>query len=390
MRLPLAWLCDATLLLLEKPPSARADRGWQLLLARSEPARQPAVVEVGDLALDSLASTPVERALRTGRPQLVDPDSPAHWPSQLSRLEFRSSLTLPLAAPRRTLGALVLFSREPGAGGSERVDLASELAHRCAVALENATLYWQSQAAVRARDEFIAVASHELKTPLTPLLLQIQSLLRALDRGDLAAERRAQFGRMLRSSEARIKALLGLVGRLLDSARAAGEWLRLARRDVDLASVVRGAVEAQRSQLAAAHCDLVTDVPDGIVGHWDPQRLGQALSCVLENAIKFAPGRPIEIRAQQRGGWARLTVRDHGPGIPRAEQRRVFEPFERAASYLRVGGMGLGLHIARQIVDAHDGSIRLESSPGKGATFIIELPRVPGGRASEADRPQLS
>jgi signal transduction histidine kinase len=121
--------------------------------------------------------------------------------------------------------------------------------------------------------------------------------------------------------------------------------------------------------------------PEGITGIWDRSRLDQVITNLLSNAVKFSNGKPIEIRADLDTSWARLTVEDHGIGISPEDQAKIFERFERAVSRRSYGGLGLGLWITRQIVDAHHGRIDVTSRPGQGSTFRIELPLKPPGGA---------
>jgi signal transduction histidine kinase len=172
---------------------------------------------------------------------------------------------------------------------------------------------------------------------------------------------------MLRQTER----LTGLVANLLDVTRAAAGKLELQRERFDLADVVREVAERFREQ-SAAHVDLRLNGP--LVGTWDRLRVDQVITNLLSNAIKYGAGKPISIRAAAVDASAQLEVCDQGIGIAPEDQRRIFERFERAVSSSSYGGLGLGLYISRQIVDALGGSIRVESAAGAGSRFIVELP----------------
>jgi signal transduction histidine kinase len=116
------------------------------------------------------------------------------------------------------------------------------------------------------------------------------------------------------------------------------------------------------------------------VGRWDRLRLERVLTNLLSNALKYGRGQPVEVRVRRVGELARLEVRDHGPGIPLEEQPYVFERFKRVSSAVEKAGFGLGLYIVRQLVEAHGGTTRVESVPGEGAAFIVELPLTPKAR----------
>jgi signal transduction histidine kinase len=254
------------------------------------------------------------------------------------------------------------------------VALAEEMARRAGSAVENARLYAEAQAAIRQREEFLSIASHELKTPLTGLQLQVQMLARLADQGTLPTLPTARVISMLRRAEGQTKRLGKLINSLLDLSRLQAGRLELELADVDLAAVTTGVVELFQPELAAAGCRLVLHAATPVIGHWDRDRVDQVISNLLANAIKYGRGRPIEVRVDQEGATATLVVRDEGIGIAPEHQGRIFERFERAVGPQQYSGFGLGLYIARQIVEELGGSITVSSRPGAGATFQVALP----------------
>jgi PAS domain S-box-containing protein len=221
--------------------------------------------------------------------------------------------------------------------------------------------------AVKVRDEFLSIASHELKTPLTAFMLLLASLKRAV--GDnpealVRAERAIASTRRLGS----------LVDRLLDVSRISAGRLQLEPEPLDFAEVVRE-VATRFQDGAAAQIKLELQGP--LWGIWDRLGLEQVATNLISNAVKYGEGRPIAVKVMGTGHMVRLSVQDHGIGIERRKQARLFERFERAVSSRNFGGFGLGLWIARQMVEAHGGSISLESDAGLGATFTVELPARP-------------
>nr|WP_225937634.1 PAS domain-containing protein [Myxococcus sp. RHSTA-1-4] len=238
------------------------------------------------------------------------------------------------------------------------------------------------QEAVRLRDEFLTVASHELKTPLTPLQIKLQALAREA-RADVRVEQlRQSVLRTAESASVQLRKLTALINDLLDGTQLTGETLPLHRERVDLSAVAREAAEQFRAQAAQAACDIVLQLPGPVSGWWDRHRLEQVVRALLSNAIKYGPGRPVVLQVERLSDTARLTVRDEGIGIAPQDLTRIFEKFGRAVSTRNYGGLGLGLFITRRIVEAHQGTIRAESQRGHGATFTVELPLA--WRPSEA------
>jgi signal transduction histidine kinase len=251
---------------------------------------------------------------------------------------------------------------------------AEDLAHHCALSLENARLLEAAQQAVLTRDEFITVAAHELRTPLTSLKLQLQGLARLLQRLAGAEPVLTRFHGVVRQ----ISRLGRLVESLLDVRRLNTGQLQLQRELVDLGELVRDVVDRVSFELERAGCEVSLKAESHVTGLWDRTQLEQALTHLLGNAMKFGAGHPIELEVEQRDGQARFLVRDHGIGVTSEALERIFGRFERAVPVTEYGGLGLGLFLTRQIVEAHGGTIQATSQPGEGATFILELPASPG------------
>ena len=242
--------------------------------------------------------------------------------------------------------------------------------------LELSTACREAREAIRARDEFLSVAAHELRTPLTSLALTIQSLGRrargqgrAVTPGDLVS------GFSLAGRQ--ILVFQKLVEGLLDVSRIVEGRVHVEPEPLDLAELVREATGRLEEAAARARCALSVRADAPVPGSWDPMRLEQIVTNLVANAIKFGGGQPIEVELTCDDETARLRVTDHGIGIAPADQERIFQRFERAVSIDRYGGLGLGLWITRQLLDALGGRIHVESRPGEGSTFVVELPRRP-------------
>ncbi|HKE13964.1 MAG TPA: ATP-binding protein [Kofleriaceae bacterium] len=240
--------------------------------------------------------------------------------------------------------------------------------------------------AVRARDEFLSIASHELKTPITPLELQLTSVLGLVREGRLGEVPPEKLESKLEMAVRQIDRLTALINNMLDVTRITSGRLTLARRRLDLRDSVRAVVARSREMIKRSHCPLVITADEEVVGYWDPIGLETVVSNLLSNATKFGEGQPIEIAIDRVGDAARIVVRDHGIGIAPEEQTRIFQRFERAVPARHYGGFGIGLWAARQIIEAHGGAIHVASEPGAGSTFTIELP-VGGAAESGAGAP---
>jgi PAS domain S-box-containing protein len=234
---------------------------------------------------------------------------------------------------------------------------------------------------VSVRDEFLSIASHELRTPLTALRLQLDSVARSLE---LRPQAHLANGRLADSTNdalTQVARLTALVERLLDISRFSEGRLRLDLEELDLVALVRGTVEVMRGTAALAGSELRFAGPAALHGRWDRVRVEQVVMNLVGNAAKFGARQPIEVRVEEHDGAARVTVGDRGIGIDPQHQRRIFGRFERGVSARHFGGLGLGLWVAKQIVDAHDGTITVESAPGEGATFTVLLPRAAAQQA---------
>jgi signal transduction histidine kinase len=281
-------------------------------------------------------------------------------------------MCLPLLVRGDVLGAMTLGTED----GSRRFQdedlaLAQEIALRAATAVDNGQLYQKTQEAVRLRDEFLSVASHELTTPMAALLPTLEALIADVPEVREGSE---QLRRMVGLAERQGRRLKRLIAELLDTTQLTrgAPALRLDR--ADLGATVRDTIERQQPEITRARCVVELDLEPGVHGRWDAGRLEQVVVNLLSNALKFGGGQSIEIRVRGHGATASLTVTDHGIGMTPERQKRIFERFERGVSAEHYGGLGLGLYIARRIVDAHGGSISVASRLGAGSTFTVTLP----------------
>ncbi|HEY8209015.1 MAG TPA: PAS domain S-box protein [Myxococcaceae bacterium] len=234
----------------------------------------------------------------------------------------------------------------------------------------------QAEEALRQRDEFLSVAAHELRTPITALRLRLSGLEQSLRRGTGGAA--DEVAEKIQRSMRNTTRLAVLVERLLDVSRIVGGRLTLNLELVDLAEVAADVVEDVKEQAADAESELKLDVRARPKAEVDLLRIEQVLTNLVGNAIKYGAGKPVEVVVDQRDDTAVIIVRDSGIGIAPKDLERIFNRFERVAPSNRYAGLGLGLYISRRVVDAHGGTIGVRSEEGKGAIFEVILPLHPG------------
>ncbi|AKV04809.1 Sensory box histidine kinase [Labilithrix luteola] len=231
----------------------------------------------------------------------------------------------------------------------------------------------ESAAALRMREEFLAITAHELRTPLAPMKMHLWMLARRLREADVAAQK-SVLSEIVSGLQRNFDRLVRLVEHVVDVAHMERGFAPLERENVDLSLLVHDACQGFREPLARSGGELILDVEPEIRADVDPFRIEGVVTELLTNALKFGAGKPVEVRLRSEADRVTLMVRDYGIGIGREDQARIFGKLERAAPITHYGGLGLGLFLVRSIVEAHGGSVAVTSDPGKGATFTIDLP----------------
>ena len=228
--------------------------------------------------------------------------------------------------------------------------------------------------AVRMRDDFMSIVSHEVRTPLNGLILETQLRKLHLARDNADAFTLDKMRAMVERDERQIQSLIRLIEDMLDVSRIRTGKLSIRPAQFDLAQLVRNLVDSFAPQVDAADCTISLRADEPVLGIWDEFRIEQVVSNLISNALRYGGKGPVEVTVYGHNGWARVEVRDHGIGISKENQLRIFQQFERVSGSNVVAGLGLGLFISEQIVAAHGGRIEVESALGDGATFRVCLP----------------
>jgi signal transduction histidine kinase len=308
-------------------------------------ARLPSL-SAGLEALREWRESSARARVREGHSELTQAEVEGPEP-KLAAAGIRSVMRVPLEIRGQRLGQIIVATRNEDRPRYDATDLAmvGDLAHRIVLALENTPLQI-------AFHRFLGPnATHPLETLPT-----------------------SQRQTILARSERQVHRLIDLVDKLLDVSRIAGGVLELDRQEVEVRDLLEDVGGRFAEELARAGCTLHIDATSPVLGHWDRLRVEQVLINLLSNAVKYGAGKPIELVLGVIHDEVRVEVRDHGIGIAPQEQQRIFGRFERAVSPHAYGGLGLGLYIARQIAEAHGGSIEVRSAPGAGSTFTLTLP----------------
>jgi signal transduction histidine kinase len=231
--------------------------------------------------------------------------------------------------------------------------------------------------AIEARNEFLSIASHELKTPITSLKLQMHLFQKKLNA--LPEKRTSDLEYMVFMDKFRhqIARLVRIVDQLLDVTRIERRDISLDVEKFELSDLIRSLLLRLSNDLESAGCKVTVDLQPGITCFWDAFRFEQVLDNIISNAIKYAPDKPIAISAKEMVGVVLITIRDEGPGIDEARQPFIFNRFTRASQSSKIKGLGLGLFITRQIVEAHQGLIWVKSRMGQGTIFYLQVPSHP-------------
>lgn len=362
----------------------------RLTVKHADPTKAELAEALARLPLDP-QHTLGARARETREPQLLENITPefieamaqnAEHARLLRELGPRSALVVPLLAPDTVLGVMMLLATRPHRYDKRHIALATEIARRAALAIQNARLYEAEQRATRARDEVLGIVAHDVRAPLHSIQLAAEVVQRRL--ANIDDEHGARHvTAILRAVERANR----LIQDLLDVSRIEAGALALAHEIVVPATLVHELVRGQQHLAEEASVEIrvaVDAAPPNVLA--DPHRLLQVLENLVGNALKFTPrGGSVTIAVSERERDVLFSVTDTGPGIPADQLPHVFDRYWQANRTQRRGA-GLGLPICKGIIEGHGGQLWVESTPGAGSTFFFTLPRVPS-RVAPVARP---
>jgi PAS domain S-box-containing protein len=355
----------------------------RLAVAHGDPAKEAVARQLQERYP---ATEGVARVLRTGVSEMYAAEASdarraarahdADHLRMLHELDSRAVMIVPLTARGRMLGAVSMISTRPGlAYDAADLAIAEELARRCGQAVDNARLHLEAQTAVKARDRFVSIASHELRTPIARVKGYAEMILAAHSDGDLTDE---MLQRALRRIDSGCDRLAALIRDLLDVSKISAGNMPMRLRTLDVTDLAREVVGRYQEQLSGDGHLLLEIIGTAGTVSGDPDRIEQVLTNLLDNALKYSPdGAELRVRVQPKARGVLLEVQDHGIGLPPEAAERIFEPFSRAtnAEHRQITGMGLGLYICRNIVEQHHGRIWARSGgENTGTLMSVWLP----------------
>lgn len=331
-------------------------------------------------------TSPSSKVLKSGEPELLETivieDVLIHSPSQehadfVRKLNPKSYISVPLKIRGKTIGTMNFLITSDHRQKYDETDLetAMELGRHAVVAIDNARLFRDVQTALSLRDDFISIASHELRTPITSLLLQIEVLNDLVQNLGVKNSQTDLMEKFIQGTNGQLSRLTRLVEDMLDISRISSGKLTMNPRKIIVSTFLKEILDKFSDQLKSLGITFEYFCESEVSALIDPERFEQVITNFMTNAIRYGDRKPVHVYLSQDQQSFKLQFQDFGRGIATEDQERVFKRFERAHTSQDVNGLGLGLFINKQIVEEHGGHIRLFSELAKGSTFIVEFPK---------------
>lgn len=351
----------------------------------SDPKKQQLAHKVFRFMPDPRNKEAIYDAAKLGAPIII-PKATKQWLSSVSKIKeeretieklgLNSHMFVPLKSGGEVIGVLTIASMDKNFSYTQDdAVFIEELALRAGAAVDKARLYKEAQEALYTRDEFLSIASHELKTPLTSILLNLQGMLNKIHKSNSKNPEIKETVRLIEISKRQTHRMARLINDLLNVSVVSTGKLKIEKEKFDLVTLINDVVMSFRTRLTNEKIDVkIQSSEKEIIGNWDYVRIEQVISNLLSNAIKYGKKKTITISSGKNNSYAIFKVKDQGIGISEKDQEYIFERFKRVVSDNEYSGLGVGLYIANQIIKAHKGRLTVKSQVGKGSTFIVELP----------------
>lgn len=361
------------------------DRKLQrIFVSVSDPKKQVLAHKVLNFPPDPKNKMAIYDAARAGRPIIIK-KATNKWLASVSlipeernvikKLGLNSHLFVPLKSRGEVLGVITMASMDPDFSYSaEDALFIDEIASRAGISVDKARLYSEAQKAINTRDEFLSIASHELKTPLTSILLNLQLALKKISNVKTDSPDVEKIKKMVEVSINQSRRMSLLINDLLNVSVMSTGRLKMEKEKVELNGLIEEILQKFSLEAKKNGIKINFKSDNDITGFWDKIRLDQAISSLISNSIKYGNKKPVTITAKKEGKKAVIKIQDKGIGIRKSDIGIVFNRFGRGEVSNRYPGLGVGLYICKQIIDAHKGKIDVKSDIGRGSVFTIRLP----------------
>lgn len=357
----------------------------RVVVKMSDPKKNKEAQKFHDFPSDPKNKNATYDAIKLGKPIIIE-NVTHKWINSVSKFQeerelmkkinFSSFMFVPLQSRGQVIGVMTIGSIQKNFKYTEPDAIfIKELADRAGITIDKAKLYTEAQEAIRIRDEFLSIASHELKTPLTSILLSLQLILRRLEKSTIKSKESEDILKSVEISIAQSKRMSRLINDLLDISLITSDYFQIDPEEVNLTGLLKD-VE-MKFEVILKHKNIslnILEKDENIIGFWDRIRIEQVISNLISNAIKYGNGRPINLRTEKLGDSVYIKVKDRGIGIKKEDKDRIFKVFSRGSDVKHYKGIGVGLFISKKIVDAHKGELSVNSKEGNGSTFIVSLP----------------
>lgn len=322
--------------------------------------------------------------IKLGRPIIIRNVSDK-WINSVSKIKeekelmkyfnFSSFMFVPLHSRGQVIGVMTIGSTEKNFSYSEEDAIfIQELADRAAITVDKAMLFTKAQEAIRLRDEFLSIASHELKTPLTSILLSLQLVLKKIKKSTTQIDASDELISAIEIGIEQSKRMSKLINDLLNVSLASTDYFQIDSGRVDLNKLILDIQKKFDVILKNKKIKLKIEIGGNFYGVWDKVRIEQVVSNLISNAIKYGEGKPILLKVEKENKSVIISVADKGIGIKDEDKKHIFEIFNRSSDVRSYKGIGVGLFISKKIIEAHGGELDVKSKIGKGSIFIIKLP----------------